>query len=49
MSILDAQRYVESMTRKEIADALKKGGHPLVPAFVLADRAEQLKKNDAAV
>ena len=49
MSILDAQRYVESMTRKEIADALKKGGHPLVPGFVLADRAEQLKKNDAAV
>ena len=49
MSILDAQRYVESMTRKEIADALKKGGHPLVPTFVLADRAEQLKKNDAAV
>ena len=49
MSILDAQRYVESMTRKEIADALKKGGHPLVPAFVLADRAEQLKNNDAAV
>jgi len=49
MSILDAQRYVESMTRREIADALKKGGHPLVPTFVLADRAEQLKKNDAAV
>ena len=46
MSILDSQRYVENMTRKEIADALKKG-HPLVPGFLLADRAKQLQQNDA--
>tara|TARA_R110001583_G_scaffold43168_5_gene137212 strand:- start:133 stop:1767 length:1635 start_codon:yes stop_codon:yes gene_type:complete len=46
MSILDSQRYVETMTRKEIADALK-NGHPLVPGFLLADRAKQLQQNEA--
>ena len=46
MSILDAQRYAESMTRKEVADALKKG-HPLVPGFLLADRAKQFQQNEA--
>tara|TARA_R110001583_G_scaffold56729_9_gene171000 strand:- start:577 stop:2337 length:1761 start_codon:yes stop_codon:yes gene_type:complete len=45
MSILDAQRYVENLTRKEVADALKKG-HPLVPQFLLADRAKQFQEND---
>ena len=48
MSILDAQRYAESMTRKELADVLKKGYHPLIPVHVVAARAEDLKKLDEA-
>jgi hypothetical protein len=49
MSILDAQRYAESMTRKELADVLKKGYHPLIPIHVVAAQAEDLKKSDEAV
>ena len=48
MSILDAQRYAENMTRTEIADALK-NGHPLVPGFLVADAAKQMEENDALV
>ena len=46
MGILDERRYADSMTRKEIADALK-NGHPLIPGFLVADAAKQMQDNDA--
>jgi len=46
MGILDERRYADSMTRKEIADALK-NGHPLIPGFLVADAAKQMQENDA--
>jgi len=48
MSILDAVRYAELLTRKEVSEGLEKG-HPLIPGFVLADRAKQIQQTDAIV
>ena len=48
MSILDAVRYAELLTRKEVKEGLEKG-HPLIPGFVLADRAKQIQQTDAIV
>ena len=46
MSILDERRYVDSMTRKEVQEGLKKG-HPLVPGYMLGVRAKEFEINDA--
>ena len=45
MSILDERRYVDSMTRKEVQEGLKKG-HPLVPGYMLGVRAKEFQLND---
>ena len=46
MGILDEKRLADSLTRTEIADALK-NGHPLIAGYLVADAAQQMQENDA--
>ena len=48
MGILDEKRLADSLTRTEIADALK-NGHPLIAGYLVADAGERMKQNDALV
>ena len=48
MSVLDAIRYADLLTRWEVKEGLEKG-HPLIPGFVLQNRAKQFQQSDAMV
>ena len=47
-SISEQKAYIESLSRKEVEDGLRKG-HPIISTFLFADRAKRMQQNDEAI
>ncbi len=47
-SISEQKAYVESLSRKEVEDGLRKG-HPIIAQYLFADRAKRMQQNDEAI
>ena len=47
-SISQQKAYVESLSRKEVEDGLRKG-HPIIAQYLFADRAKRMQQNDTAI